>query len=204
MKIDINLKWHRYAQGYEIQPKKKGDPNGLTIMHTMDTPERIIGRGKEIQYDFGDKCLGAYSEFMNVESPQQLLNFVEKYGLLHQNGFFTDAGLTSAKNMKMVKKNRHGYGIPLGPTEIILKFDAKGNPRLEIIPRSLEQALWLQYGETISNNQNPKECQLCGKIFMTGSRKTSRRDSKFCCPEHRQKYNNDMRKSPVKKATPSS
>lgn len=196
MRTKIEFTSFRHVQGYEI---KDLDNLGTELGGDKSEPRRIVGRGSELHwYTFGQKHEALFSEFANVRIETDLLKFMNKYGPVTKAEKFgyeaVSEILKSAEELRSAaKKSKAKMLVSLKNVHCELVFDSGGGPLLRVEPKTLLQALWLQYGEAISNSQSANECRLCGKVFITGNRSTARRDSKFCCTDHRRKFNNDRR-----------
>jgi hypothetical protein len=170
-------------------------------------PQRIARcGGRLVSYRPLDQFHSLFKLFANdaTDAPG-LLGFVEKFGPLTTAGLDKALGepvdlvLEHAKAMRgwlgysvsgrsrLVERIalEHG-GVPLGSMPVRLTMDpATRKPRLRLAPRSLLDALWVQFGQTLSGGATIHQCQHCGQWFESGTGTSRRADAKFCSNEHK-------------------
>ena len=143
-------------------------------------------------------------EAINAEG---LLEFVKKYGPLtilgykasgepvdnlleHANAMRQWQGYLAGDKSRLIERiGQEQSGISLRDVPARLTLDrATKKPRLEFTPRSLLDALWMQFGESASGNATFHQCLYCGKHFLAGTGTDRRADAKFCSPEHKRTF----------------
>lgn len=151
-----------------------------------------------------------YLQFIKVNSSDDLLDFANNFGPLTtagntQHGEDVPPLLRQVVRMKQVVRAGHsrkklahtiGEGIALttrmARLDAALVLDSKGRqPRLRIDVPNLLIGLWLQLVQDLAGGLGVKACDYCGTPFNVGpgSRPIRRADARFCCDEHRIKFN---------------
>jgi hypothetical protein len=169
-------------------------------------PQRIARcGGRLVSYRPLEHFDSLFKLFANAADAPGLLGFVEKFGPLTTAGLDKDRGepiepmLEHAAAMRAFldyaagNKSRlierialeHG-GVPLSGMTVRLTLDpATRKPRLQLTPRSLLDALWVQLGQTLSGSAVVRQCQHCGQWFEAGAAMGRRADAKFCSKAHK-------------------
>jgi hypothetical protein len=224
----IYLKWARDVTGYELVPATPGRPNASALgalattsaagswATTLDriyfgTPMLVVPRGGQaISYEPLDRD-GLYARFAGLRTPEDLLEFMNKFGPL------TDAGASVAKGEDVANILNHSKAfrsiLSIDDKELsklaalagengkqisrmdffIVEDRASGTLRLQFRPPDLLSALWLQLGQKISRNRPFRECRYCGSWFECGSGTGRRLDAIFCKDDHRVLFNSRKR-----------
>lgn len=79
---------------------------------------------------------------------------------------------------------------PLSQIDIAIVLDPETTkPKMRLSPSSLLNALWLQFGRSISGDACLRRCQHCDAWFEVGTGTGRRRDAKFCSYDHRVAFN---------------
>lgn len=227
----IELKWHRHVSGYELLPsvqpeyldgdgQLRRDPEFWehhTLLSARGRPARIAPCGEQkLSYE-PMKNDELFLRFANVETPEDLLLFVSRFGpltdsvdkagyepvdeiLRHSNAF--RSWLSQGAQTERALNNWAGKaGRRLGSLDIFIVRDpAIGAPRFQYRPPHLLSALWLQLmrglgaGRAEGRNhaageREYRECLYCGNWFEVGAGSGRRLDAKFCLDEHRILFN---------------
>lgn len=77
--------------------------------------------------------------------------------------------------------------------EIGLIGDRSRGIRLTFKTNSLMNAVWLQLAHRISGGAKFESCEFCGQLFETGPGTGRRTNAKYCCEDHRIKFNSRKR-----------
>jgi hypothetical protein len=148
-------------------------------------------------------------QFTSIESPQEVLEFVRKFGPVTDEGMDTSKGenvqnaLQQARLMGKVLRAAKNEQYPLDisweptPISLAIKLGESGSeePFLKVGPRTLLDAIWLQLAEVIAGDGEIRHCRYCGLWFAAGGQSGRRQDAKFCSDEHRIAFNNDQRRT---------
>ena len=191
---------------------------------TPRKPERILRRGGELQayrpIDTYGKLL--VDQFSRIATPANLLEFVQKFGPLTNEGRDPGRGddvwhiiphaqqirsLIDAyrpDQMKSISKKLGPKGIPLGDGPVgdiqaRLVFDPVAEaPRLQLMPKNLLNAIWLQFAEDLEGAPDLGVCNHCGTHFKRGPGTGRRADARYCSEEHQIAFNSMKRSRPQK------
>ena len=214
----IDFDWWRDPKRYRVVdvplPKGRLVPIPLGFRVRPDAWERARGsaqlirrRGGELEpYRPVDRWPDLFKVFASIATtPEGVLDFIERYGPLTQAGLDPRKGddvsvvMAHAETMAdLLVDVSEGdtdlivgsQGLPLTDIEVALVMDpASKMPRLEMVPKSLLSALWMQFGQSISPGANIRRCQHCRALFEAGVGTGRRKDAKFCSDEHRITFN---------------
>jgi hypothetical protein len=165
-------------------------------------PVRIRGSGKrgrqkkQIRPDL-------YREFAKIDNGLALLEFIKKYGRLtnEEGGDAVEELLDQAKEMRRDiawadKHKRHPGGavFELGAM-VSLNYRTRRITRT-VFPRTLLQALWLQFIYTPIGEGKLLKCKYCDEEFWAGAGTHRRADAKFCSHKHQVLFNSLKRSNP--------
>jgi hypothetical protein len=156
--------------------------------------------------------------FARILKPQELLQFVNRFGPLTNagkdpaRGERVDALLAHAAQMArllgayqseqsdvisgMLGVNGISFdaGGDVAEVEVRLVFDATTRrPRLQVRPRNLLNYLWLVLAQSLSGQTKFRQCQHCGKGFEVGAGADRRSDAKFCSNACQKTHNSRKR-----------
>jgi hypothetical protein len=187
-----------------IQFTNGRDPRG----YRLENSNRLVARkgrpGDKLDPLEPLKNKVLYSTFASaVITPENLLKFVQRYGPLtergHDQGDDVRRVLWHAARMRDLlkimlaqQKNRGAktFGFPNIVLHAAINWEQTTlAPRWAFRPITLLDGLWLQLGQAITRGARLQTCRLCGELFEVGYPSDRRLDSKFCCDEHRVKYN---------------
>lgn len=226
-----DFEWFRDPAGYELlagraaaylcQPPVEGVsiftiPPQLAPLPAQ--PERIVRGGGQLQpYRPFEYFSRLFDQFSKDDSPKGLLNFVERFGPLTNDGCDPKQGedvTVLAKHATQMRRLLDAYasgqksamaGIlgpkgaelgnsPIGELQGRLIFDpATERPRLRLIPKNLLNAIWLELAQCVTEGAPLKACLQCGEFFEYGVGTPRRADAKFCSDEHRVAFNSRKR-----------
>ncbi len=160
-----------------------------------------------------------FNQFSRVQTPEGICNFIKMFGPLTNDGRNPDVGddiVALMAHSRQMRKLLEAYaaddkiavaqtlgpkGLPLdnnsiGDVEARIVFEpADGAFQLQLTPKNLISALWLQLGQFLSGKERLKICFHCSELFEVGAGTTRRADSKFCSDEHRIIHNSRRRTS---------
>ncbi len=223
--IDIDFEWWRDAKGYRLvapEPARPAKPEmgpiygfevGPTLLERVGKPQRVLPNGgKRLPYQPLKRFHELYKSFASVRTPEDVLRFVEKFGLLTAHGLQPDLGddvpfvLEHAARFRdwldANQRRRQDLaawigkeGKNFGSLDAELTADASGALRVRVMPRTLLRALWIQLAYTLSGGIKIGTCLQCGDWFEAGpgARPPRRLDAKFCSDEHQRLYNSRKR-----------
>jgi hypothetical protein len=160
----------------------------------------IVGnRGKHEKVPL-DQYPDAFEKFAAVKTPAQLLDFVTKLGPLtnakHQAVIEL---LDEAQRMRecMRADKAEPFYRHLDLKAHLIKDRKTGELDTSVTPSSLLDALWLQFQQSQSNGADFRECPFCHGLFSVGGNSGRLRNTEFCSPEHRKRFNSLARSDPA-------
>jgi hypothetical protein len=195
--ISLDFKWYRDPKGYRlVQPKPIKRRPGQSILDTPTAdahPALIVRNGGPLQsYEPLDKFPRLFRYFIDMaRSEDGVLKFIETYGPLTHEGLRSGEIVPDVIDWAIdMSKSLRGriHAMVLSPPLNARIITEQGKMRLEVGPSSLIDALWLQLVQSQSQPSHFKECEQCGEAFMVGPG-ARRADARFCCDEHRVKFN---------------
>jgi hypothetical protein len=165
-------------------------------------PVRIRGSGKRgrrrkrIAQDL-------YREFAKIDNGLALLNFITKYGRLtdEEGGDDVEELLAQARVMRRDiawadKHKRHPGGAVFDLGAMVSLNLRTGRITRTVFPRTLLQALWLQFVYTPIGAGKLLKCKYCDEEFWAGPGTKRRADAKFCSPKCQVLFNSLKRSNP--------
>jgi hypothetical protein len=193
------------------------DPEGYRILNTKP-PEgpRIVRNGKvkpKLRPSY--PLAGTPDLFLifarTADTPEGLLRFVQQYGPLTHSGNDPDQGdginlvINEARLMQgligPVLAHRRGpeleaddvampFSVAPGATiHVTVVWDPVAKTyRWEFHASTLLNALWLQFGQTITRGAEIQACVHCGEWFEAGRGSGRRAGAKFCSEDHKIAY----------------
>jgi hypothetical protein len=193
-----------------------------TMYLTPARPQRIVRCGGDLQlYQplkiFKDGRLAF--DFAEVQSPEDLLGFVKKFGPLTTEGRNPALGDNvehvrwhAGQMRELIRayctgRNKTIAGI-LGPkgmplsesaaadVQVRLVFDAATKkPTVQLVPRNLLNAIWIQLAEYLADTPDLALCEYCGEPFARGPGRR-RGGAKFCTEQHKIDFHSRERSRP--------
>jgi hypothetical protein len=190
------------------------DPKGYRLVEGARST-RVVRNGKgHAPKDF-EPCRplsitdSAFMIFANrATTPAGVLEFVQQFGPLTQEGWDANKGddvrlvISNAEHMHQLLRyfsgnekrphlavSRHQATQSSSLEAQVIWHPATMDPRWELRPRTLLDALWLQFGQALTRGGRISQCQHCGNWFEAGRNTGRRLDAKFCCDEHRTAFN---------------
>jgi hypothetical protein len=213
----IDFEWWRDTTGYQLLPDTRPpDPEEALVFHPLGIrivsgtkPLRLVRLGGDlVPYRPLDRFGTLFRIFANdVKRPKDVLAFAQKFGSLSVDGLDMNVGesadstVVHAEGMReflsfaggdkqLLARGIGGQINPLGQIDVALVLDpATTRPKLRLSPSSLLDALWLQFGQTLSGDAILRQCQHCGTWFETGAGIGRRADARFCSDKHRIAFN---------------
>jgi hypothetical protein len=191
------------ARGY-LLPEYK-----LLVDEAMRMPRRddwwleIHGKsGKNVPFQPFDGAPNLFRDFEEIQTPEQLLAFVNRNGLLMSKPLGARHlleprhGLRFAQIMHDLLVKRSGWianGEPLisagserrlGRMEIVLRqASPREAPTLTFRPIQLIDGLFLQMSYALAGEHPPRACRQCGKLF-----EGRRLDAAYCSPQCKERW----------------
>ncbi len=206
----IKLTWQRDAAGYDLLPEEEGaeDPAayGGTLLLVGWKPQRIVPRGGTIICYEPMKLDSLCLSFASVRTPDDLLEFIQKYGPLTESGLDATRGedvelrlddaavfrswLEGGNTEARLAVWAGAEGKHIGRVEVFVVQDPdSGTAKMQYRTRTLRAALWLQLLQKLTHGRPFHDCLYCGKWFETGPGTGRRADAKFCSEEHQVWFN---------------
>jgi hypothetical protein len=185
MQIEFTSKIDR--AGYKIAPAKR-PRRGQSILDTFPDEwdeARIVGLGGGQRKLRLSEYPYLFTKFADVKTPQELLEFVTKYGPLNVRDHIPSL-LHAAADMKEAVQSKAFPPWPLADLTATLSME-KGSVITKFSPVTLLDALWLQIGQAKFGGSQFKECEYCGKLFQVGEG-GRRVVARFCSKEHSTKW----------------
>jgi len=185
--------------GYELIPDRTPRLRpGQTWLDLKIRPARIVGKGGRLKPLRLNDYPMLFNEFAKINTSHGLLAFVTEYGPLTHRGVAGGGGdvvpslLDQAKRMKgRLKPQRAKIApdIPITRLMASLSTDRKGTVSLNIFPVTLLDALWLQFGQALTEGAEMHQCKHCQGWFPVGGKSGRRLVAEFCTDEHRKRFN---------------
>jgi hypothetical protein len=197
----VDFTSHVDQAGYKLipgwmRPLRPGE--GVLDRKTADIkPARIVGKGGRLKRLRLDNYPMLFNEFAKINTSQGLLAFVTEYGPLTNAGVAGGAGdvvpslLDQAKRMKGRLQPRRANippDIPMTRLWASLSTDRKGTVSLKIFPATFLDALWLQFGQALTEGAEMHQCKHCQGWFPVGGKSGRRLDAEYCSNEHRKRF----------------
>jgi hypothetical protein len=169
------------------------------IAMTVAKPTRIVWRGSALKrYRPLDKFPQVFQQFAKVTTDRQLLEFMNRFGPLTDNGYKSGENVASIlTHAQQIRRLRDAYEAgrpaalaqiigpkgmaigegPIGDVQVRLIFDpVMGASQVQLAPRNLLNGIWLQ----LAGPWRP--CQHCGELFQIDGNRSVKL---FCKPAHR-------------------
>jgi hypothetical protein len=162
----------------------------------------IVGKGgKPVPINL-NQWPHAFTEFAAIKTPDELTAFITKFGpLTHDKRQVAIDLLEEARRMReCVQDKRESPGKSLNLSTLLIRDRKTGELEVETTPRSLLDALWLQFQHELASGADFRICPLCKEPFAAGGETGRPRKAQFCSPEHRKRYNSLARSNPSMKA----
>lgn len=220
--ISIDFAWACDPAGYKLVVGKPLTGDELTTpmlgaLRVLNVdrrrPRRVVRLGTKA---FGNRPLEVtdlYLRFAELaKTPEGALTFVTRYGPLTDAGHHRDGELVAAITahaqeisdcISILGKDArglapfiaHGRFASLADIEAGLYFERDlDRRRLILRPKTLLDAIWLQFAQAAAGGANITKCRQCGSWFEVGTKSGRRSDAKFCSPQHRYEFNNSQRR----------
>jgi hypothetical protein len=216
MDLFIDFEWRKDPAGYDLVAEEPTNPDPeLTLLERYGRPQRVVPRSEPAGWSAFRPFRGPYKpyiEFAKVRTPDDLLNFVRRFGPLTEHGLsllgeevpyalqHAEAfrswcvSNVSKASRKKVLDLMSAKSVVFARLEASIIIDEHGKIRLSVLPKSLLVALWLQLVEALSGT-TISSCQFCGAPFETGPGKGRRLNSKYCSKDHHALANSLKRSS---------
>jgi hypothetical protein len=196
-------------RGYELikdqSPKLKPGYSLEDVFDQLDKypPAKIVGLGGPKIRKRLDDYPALYAEFADVRTPDDLLKFITQYGPLTQRtiemsvvgkweGDIVPYILQEAEQLRSECKSRAAKKkVILNP--INCKAYLSADLTFTYSPVILLDAIWLQFGQSLSEGAEMRKCRLCGRLFPVGGQSGKRSVALFCREEHQVKWNSRER-----------
>lgn len=180
--------WYKDGKGYRLVPA--AGPRLKPGQRILDAPAsafqfaRIVGNGGTQVRVTPLKIGNLFERFAKIRTEDDVLSFVEKYGLLTSGlrgkGDVVHEVIREAEDMR--SRMRKSLG------RLIVSIDTAGNEtRLMVRPACLLDAIWLQYaqsGSRFRTCQGPR----CNERFLVGPDVGRRSDTQFCSNKCRVRF----------------
>lgn len=151
-----------------------------------------------------------FKEFADVDTQSDgVLGFANKYGLLHKfrgnnleqlDDWFEEIHSMNkaVKIWDQCKKTKGDFGILLNEfrssaagSNLTVRLERGADPErpaLYIEPESLLSAMWLQFAQTVSANQQIQRCAVCTTWFAFGTGTGRRKSAHYCSDRCRKAF----------------
>jgi hypothetical protein len=196
--LSIDFEWRR-ARSYEVDETI----DGQAIRQTSSTVQR---------YSPLIEHANLYLDFARLDgTPEQLLEFVHKVGFLEaspEKGKCESVQVwrsaikdlnnkiksTAAGNAIGQKFAAEGFRTrrPVTSVEVVLATALGGRHSLVFAPRTLMQAMLLQFAQSVTSGASIAACQQCGTWFEVGG-EGKRTVARFCSDRCRNRFNYERR-----------
>jgi hypothetical protein len=141
-------------------------------------------------------------EFAAIKTPDQLTAFITKFGPLTNDKRQAAIDLIEeARRMReCMKDKRASPGRSLNLSSLLIRNPKTDELEISMTPRSLLDALWLQFQQSQASGAVFRTCPLCLGSFAAGGNTGRARKAQFCSPEHRKRYHSLARTDPSMRA----
>jgi hypothetical protein len=176
-KVNIDFEWSR-AHDYECGSRHGGR---LII--------RPVGRARErtrpLELD-SEKLIALQFQKLNG-SPEQCVRFARVFGLLltepksDGSGEWLEDWQNAIERVGQIIRGAEGTGtLKIASLDLMLRCGVPGStPRLVYQPRTLLDAMLLQFAQSRVSGSAIRQCEECQDLFEAGGRER-RSDAKFC------------------------
>lgn len=186
-------------------------PFGIRVLDIAAyTPPYVVRAGAEALQIYRplDLFASLYTQFAAIQTADEVLHFIEKFGPLTLDGLDPQKGelvggviihaeairelldYSSSAGRQRNSALIAGKMNPFAGLEVNLDVDpADASLQLRISPASLLDALWLQAVQKLSSGATVRQCRHCGRWFETGGGTGRRVDATFCSKKHQVTFN---------------
>ena len=180
-------------KGYKIVPSKpttlKPGQSALDIPASDIHSARIVRIGREGRKLRLHEYPMLYSDFANVNTSEQLLEFITKYGPLTDKNEIRRLLDDAAEMRECLLRGK----LPSWPiADLKASFSTEkgsGNTVIKFTPARLLDALWLQLGQSLSGGTTVRKCDHCDALFPIGGKSNRRLVARFCSDKCRIEHN---------------
>jgi hypothetical protein len=205
--ILVEFEWFRDLDGYSLLDAVPPDPIApggplLRPIGCLGFPQRVVSKGGRLEpYRPLDQHKTLCWFFASsARTPQGVFNFIQKFGSLTNRDYDTVNNIIEhAETMYSWKSTAEKAGLSsffgnkpidlIDPRLSLIVDPVSELPRLRIIPKSLLDALWLQFGQCIAEGTEIKTCKHCGQLFQAGRGTGRRKGAEFCTSDHQITFN---------------
>jgi hypothetical protein len=220
MAVLIDFQWQKDSAGYRLvdaEPRRTSEPRVHPIfgkvfpslLELAGKPQRVVRNGgKLVTYEPFKRFDRLFRSFASLQTPEDVLHFIENFGPLTDWGLDIDRGEDVPHVLEHATAFREWLSLSprrltqkqlanwIGNEEMVfaklqasLYLDDSGALRFRISPRSLVAGLWFQLAQTLTGETTIRACLHCGQLFEAGRGTDRRLDAKFCSDEHRIAFN---------------
>ncbi len=174
--FEIEFSWGRCEAGYE----ERGEE---IVMANPKTMQQI--RPTEMRPDL-------YLRFAGIkDTPAAIIEFASLYGLPGMSDLREQISVikNARRAMQHLIERKTNFPkkspldfpeMPLAHTDVVMRTDKDGNASLYLRPRSLLDAMMVQYAKSLLTGGDFVSCQYCDAPLAIQGRGRKRRDTKFC------------------------
>lgn len=205
----VNFETQRDALGYIARPPITPKPNrtvGLGARLLSGRGEWITRRGGKLEtirpLDEWPMLFSLFAKkATNITGVVGFMCIAGPLRRAHHGSHGVDAGeivaeaktmaglLTDLEQEPVLFRAVFAKGVRMGLLEATLRATPdQAGLRLEIRPRDLIDALWLQFAQHVSSGKRVRACLHCGNWFECGPGTPRRADATFCSREHKTAY----------------
>ncbi len=181
---EIVFTWwrERDPRNYEVVEGRESGRPLLDAAPTSIDPTRIKPNRKCLdRYRPLDEFQTLWERFARIEKREDAVEFVRAYGPLSREGL-------RGKGDAIVDILLEAESMQSGSIGKVTLDASVADGTLRISPRSLLDAIWLQYTK-IKSEGRANRCPQCRALFAKGPDTGRRADAKFCSDECRVKLN---------------
>jgi hypothetical protein len=158
----------------------------------------IVGKGgKPMPVDL-NQWPYAFTEFAAIKTPDELTTFITKFGPLtdDKRQMAIDLIEEARRMQKCMKDKSASPSRSLNLSSLLVRDRKTGELEISMTPRSLLDALWLQFQQLQRSGAVFRICPLCQESFVAGGNSGRPGKAQFCSPEHRKRYHSLARSNP--------
>jgi hypothetical protein len=191
MEAEIGFTWWRERNSRDYTETNVESEHISFVDRIIDDNfHRIVANGVCVEaYRPLEKFPDLFERFAQVRSQQDAVKFVRTFGPITEDGL---QGGKGDRVFKVLSQAQHMAAGHLYVGVVVCTMNAKlvaehDGIHLQVEPRNLLEALWLQFADAVRRGQ-ANRCRQCKELFATGPDAKRRRGAEFCSVECKIKF----------------
>jgi hypothetical protein len=213
--ITIRFTWPVDVAGYHIvQPKPADTGSSRVLLGGGSEGPRIVRKGRASHRIEPLKHLPSlFRDFACLTDAEQCLAFANKYGHLGCNpdhkaeppeGEVVSDWLMHAARLAAAIEawerapatflTRYGQQLTVAQVSVeLVPGRTAGQPVLQLVPKTLRDAIHLQFAQHVNSGRDLHTCEFCGVWFERGQGGGRKSGARFCSDQCRNRFHNQRR-----------